>query len=128
MKCERRGHQLIRQHNWGLFTFLVLLEQLSWPENTNLSNRGKFRQFDSQNLELQESIICILDDFGVAQHLLIELIDNLSLKDDKENTHKNTEEEKSPPRCLTLIEHNLRKICQQLWNIFSQVNMNDVAI
>ena len=119
LKCGTRSHQLIRQHNWALFTFLVLLEQLSWPKNSTISNRCKFYRFDNQTIELQESLICLLDDFGVTQHLLIELIEK---KDDKENMRGNTGD-RAPIRCTTLLEHNLKKISAQLWNIFSQVNM-----
>jgi hypothetical protein len=72
---------------------------------------------------LQEALISLLDDFGVTLHLLIEMVDTLGSQN-KENSNKNLKSiDRTPIRCITLLEHNLRKISTQLWNIFSQISM-----
>ena len=66
LKCDARPHELIRQHNWAFFTFLVVLEQLGWPSSETQANRYKFYRFEHQTLQLQEALTSLLDDFGVT--------------------------------------------------------------
>ena len=59
-------------------------------------------------------MVNLLEDISVDQHLLVELNTSKTL----EKGARQIDPARDLPRCVALIEHNLRKISAQLWDVF----------
>jgi hypothetical protein len=81
-----RPNQLLRQHNWAVFSALVLLYELSFPAGETPEKGTEYNKFfrvSVDTLQTKKSLVNLMDDISVNQHLLLELNSQKNL--DKEN-------------------------------------------